>query len=251
MYLRLSCALFLALAGSFLCGCLPGAEGQSDEQKNAYFIQGKERARAGDSQGAIESFEKSLRDNPKGPLTHFELGVLYEKNGNQKDDYVIAMYHYLQVLKIRPNDYPAENARQRIQACKQELIKTETLAPIAAGLLRDLDRLKVENQNLQKQLETTKVALTNALKAPVPAPGAATGGGVITNSAGGRSSGVRITPLPPVQTGRTYTIKDGDSFFSIARQFSVKMEALQAANPSITPKRMKVGQTINIPASSN
>jgi LysM repeat protein len=253
MYLRLRCVLLLALVGAFLCGCFPNAEGQSDEQKNEYFIQGKERAAARDYQGAIHSFEKALQINPRSALAHFELGVLYEKNGDQKDDFVVAMYHYLQAVKLRPNEYPAENARQRIQACKQELIKTETLAPVAQGLLRDLDRLKQENQNLQKQLEATRTQLTNALKTVSLAPrntGLQLPGSLgITSStnqpSSGHGLGGRITPLPPA---RTYTVKERDSFFSIARQYGVKVDALQAANPGITPKKLRAGQTISLPS---
>ena len=253
MYLRLRCVLLLALAGAFLCGCFPNAEGQSDEQSNPYFIQGKQQAAARDYQGAIQSFEKALQNNPRSALAHFELGVLYEKNGDQKDDFVIAMYHYLQAVKLRPNDYPAENARQRIQACKQELIKTETLAPVAQGLFRDLDRLKQENQNLQKQLEMTRTQLTNALKAVSMAPrntGMQLPSGLGTTSSSNPPSsahalGGRITPLP---APRTYTVKDRDSFFSIARQYGVKVDALQAANPGITPKKLRAGQTINLPS---
>jgi LysM repeat protein len=255
MYLRLCYVLLLVLAGCALCGCFPNAEGQTDEQKNEYFIQGKERAAARDFPGAIESFEKAVQINPRSARAHFELGVLYEKNGDQKDDFVVAMYHYLQAVKLRPNDYPAENARQRIQACKQELIKTETLAPVAQGLLRDLDRLKQENQNLQKQLETAKAQL--AAKPPVPAPTprntslqlpTGLGGSSSSNIPGtGRNIGGRITPLPPVSGVRTHTVKDRDSLFSIARQYGVKLDALVAANPALNPKKIKVGQVVNVP----
>jgi tetratricopeptide (TPR) repeat protein len=254
MYVRLSFALLLALASCLLCGCFPNAEGQSDEQKNEYYIQGKQRAQTGDVEGAMQSFEKAVQINPRSALAHYELGLLYDQKGNQNNDYVIAMYHYLQAVKLRPHEYPAENANLRIQACKQELLKAEMLEPVTKGMMRDFDRLKQENQNLQKQLELARSQLTNALRAPqgntVVHPPIGGGGllGPTNPTPNTRDIGGRITPLPPPQTPKTYAVKDRDSFFSIAKQFGVKVEALQTANPSVNPKKLKVGQTINLPA---
>ncbi len=49
-------------------------------------------------------------------------------------------------------------------------------------------------------------------------------------------------------TGSTpYVVRAGDTFFSIARRFNVSLDALLAANPSITPESLMVGQQICIP----
>jgi LysM repeat protein len=55
------------------------------------------------------------------------------------------------------------------------------------------------------------------------------------------------TPLPS-PTPFTYTIKSGDTISSIALQFGVSMDDLQAANPEISPNTMSIGQVINIPS---
>src|SRR5512145_900355 len=55
------------------------------------------------------------------------------------------------------------------------------------------------------------------------------------------------TPLPS-PTPFTYTVKQGDSISSIALEFGVSMEDLQAANPEISPNAMSVGQVIRIPS---
>lgn len=55
------------------------------------------------------------------------------------------------------------------------------------------------------------------------------------------------TPLPSL-TPFTYTIQQGDTISSIALQFGVSMDDLQAANPEISPNAMSVGQVINIPS---
>jgi hypothetical protein len=36
-------------------------------------------------------------------------------------------------IKLRPNDYPADNARQRVTYCKRELVKAESLAHQQSG----------------------------------------------------------------------------------------------------------------------
>jgi LysM repeat protein len=55
------------------------------------------------------------------------------------------------------------------------------------------------------------------------------------------------TPLPS-PTPFTYAVKSGDSISSIALQFGVSMDGLQAANPEISPNSMSIGQVIKIPS---
>lgn len=232
-----------------------------DEQKNPYFVAGKERAAARDFKGAIEAFEKALEANPRSALAHFELAVLYEQHGDRnQEDYISAMYHYNRVIKLRPNEYPADNARQRLAGCKQELVKSEALAPVYQTMQRDLEKLREENEALRKRLEA---AHSTRSAAPV-SPGSNYQGILVAvrsnqlNSSESPSSNrsspalsrERITPLPPAgPTGRVHTVKDGDTAYSISRQYRVKLDALLSANPGLDPKRLKVGQTLNIPSS--
>ena len=55
------------------------------------------------------------------------------------------------------------------------------------------------------------------------------------------------TPLSS-PTPFAYTVQQGDTISSIALQFGVSMDDLQAANPEISPNAMSVGQVINIPS---
>lgn len=47
-----------------------------------------------------------------------------------------------------------------------------------------------------------------------------------------------------------YTIKAGDTFFAIAKQLGISVDALQAANPGVNATTLKVGQVINLPGST-
>ncbi|MHB9093953.1 MAG: LysM peptidoglycan-binding domain-containing protein [Eubacteriales bacterium] len=54
-------------------------------------------------------------------------------------------------------------------------------------------------------------------------------------------------PVPPTCPGVTYTIKAGDTLFSIARSFNTTVAAIVSANPGIDPNRLMIGQVICIP----
>lgn len=53
--------------------------------------------------------------------------------------------------------------------------------------------------------------------------------------------------IPPCPGGTLYTIRPGDSFFSLAQRFNTTVEAIMAANPGVDPRNLQIGQTICIP----
>lgn len=48
---------------------------------------------------------------------------------------------------------------------------------------------------------------------------------------------------------RSHLVQSGENPASIARKYSIKVESLMAANPGLDPRKLKVGQTLAIPAS--
>lgn len=52
----------------------------------------------------------------------------------------------------------------------------------------------------------------------------------------------------PTPANRTYKIKDGDTYYSIAKELKIPMEKLVAANPKIKPSSLYAGRVIQIPA---
>jgi hypothetical protein len=245
-------------------GCIPGTDSLLDEQKNPHYISGKERVNAHDYPGAIEAFEKALEVNPRSALAHFELGVLCEQRLN---DYPAAIYHYNKVISLRPaGEYPAETAKIRIPACKQEMVKTDLLTTMNPAALQEQDRLREENQQLRRQLEQAQAQLAAWAGAARPASGASSLAGQAA-APGTRSPArdlrtpsdtSRGTPAPRAGAGpggsqpkagatRSYTVKGGDSLSRIARQQGVRLESLKAANPGVNPDRLKVGQTLVLP----
>lgn len=52
---------------------------------------------------------------------------------------------------------------------------------------------------------------------------------------------------PPAAAARTYTIRSGDTLDAIARRNNTTVAALQRANPGVDARRLRPGQTINLP----
>jgi hypothetical protein len=256
-----------------LAGCSPTAETPTDEQRNAHYQAGRERLSALDYKGAIECFERALEDNPRSSLAHYELGVLFDQHEN---DYPAALYHYNKALKIRRSGYPADNIRQRIPACLQELIKADSLAVLNPTVLRETEHLRVENEVLRKQVETLQAYIanrpmgngaappgvrsavpglhaspTNAAAAASPrfSPASASATASIATAASGSAAErerAALATAPGART-RTHAVKAGETPAAIARQYQIRLPALLAANPGVEPKRLRVGQVLNVP----
>jgi LysM repeat protein len=252
----------LALTVLLLSACAPSSTGPSDEEKEPLFLAGKERVTTLDYKGAIESFEKALQVNPRSAAAHFELATLFD---TREDDPAAAIYHYQQFLLLRPGAQKAYLARARILMCKQALAQTVMLGPLTDKVQRQLEQVLEENKQLkeekkQLQEENEKWSayaarlqiVTN--QAPAPAVSART---LPVGSMAQSANSARVKTASPVSTSqavtsvssRTHTVKSGDTPSLIARKYGVRLDALMAANPSLDPHRLRVGQRLRIPSS--
>jgi len=249
MTIRQQWSFAALLLCAILGACTPTAEGPQDDQKNPFYLSGKERVQAMDYTGAVESFERALQQNPRSVLAHFELGLVHEQH---LADYATALYHYNKAIKLRPAGYPADNIRQRIPACRQELLKADSLAVVYPSALRETEKLREENQELRRQILE--------LKTGVAASGHAAPSGLASSGGPERSSTNRLSNANTsggsgnVESGnstgekvRSYTVRPGETLASISRSQNVRLDALLAANRGLDPKRLKVGQTIKVP----
>jgi len=248
--------LWLALALG-LGGCLPSADRQWDEQKEPFFMAGQRKLSSFDYPGAAEAFEKAIEANPRSASAHFQLGLLYEQKITEENSYAVAVYHYNKFLQLRPKSEYAEIVRQRIIACKQELAKPIALAPNAQSVLRDLERLKVENAQYKSQLEAWAAFASNhpALLMPLS--------NRVTMEKSPLGQGLAISPLPgpsasstqsvnptvtPARALKTYKVQAAETLTSIAHKYGITVKALTDANPGVDAKRLQIGQVINVPA---
>ncbi len=259
----------IVTASLAVTGCFPPSAGSADEQKDPYYLSGKRRVNSLDFNGALEDFEKALEANPRSAAAHLELGILHEQ---RTKDYSAAIYHFERFLKFKPDSDFAEPVRQRILACKQELARTVSLGPVNQMVQRDLEKLDgltKENVQLKAQLEQMQNQMSQLIAMqmgqqqqmqnraqgiPQPAPQMRIAGP--PSSANTPLAGAPTTSQPVVAQssvarptiGRTHTIKSGDTFYKIAKQYKVSEAALKTANPRVDARRMQIGQVIQVPS---
>lgn len=239
--IRWARAVFAAFLVAALCGCIPSGSSQPDEEKEPHFQRGRERVNAMDYGGAIESFEKALEVNPHSGAAHFELGWLY---ADKQPEPAAAIYHYERYLKLRPRAENADTIRQHIFRLKQDLAKAVLPLPSTPGVQRQLEQLMEENKRLTEEVGKWRAYHANRGAGPPTNASVAN-----PNPAAPAQSHVQTNPQPAVRAAtRTHRVQAGDTPSSIARKYNVKLDALMSANPGLEPRRMQVGQVVNLPA---
>jgi LysM repeat protein len=74
---------------------------------------------------------------------------------------------------------------------------------------------------------------------PVASPSSSTG-----------SASVPPAPVSQIDADGAYTIKSGDTFARLSGLFGVSVQAIEAANPGVDARRLRIGQKIFIPSDS-
>jgi len=240
---RLFRGALVILACVSLGGCMPSGRSQVEEEKEPHFMAGKTAINGMDYRGAIEEFEKALEINPRSASAHFELAWLYDE---KESDPAAAIYHYEQFLKCRPGADNAEIVRQRVYRCKQDLAKGILPLPGVPGMQQELEQLAAENRQLREELEKWR-AYFKTLPTNQPA---------VTVTRSPAEVAVQATPPsdPPAQEVRSsarperkHVVQAGETPYSIARKYGLRPDALLDANPGLDPRRLRVGQTLNVP----
>jgi tetratricopeptide (TPR) repeat protein len=252
----------VVLAGLLaMTGCTLTDASQFDEEKEPHFLEGKARVNSLDYAGAIESFEKALEVNSKSASAHFELGCLCDQ---RESDPAAAIYHYEHYLKLRPSGENCDRARSRIMACKQELARAVSLGPVTQNLQRDFEqvteqnkKLTEDNKTLRDELDRWKAAYptgrppeaANTISSGARPVQFASTQAPISGSTATPSAGVRSTRISSVPAGmKTHTVSAGETPAGVARKYGIKLDALMTANPRLDARRMRIGQTLAIPA---
>lgn len=251
LWIRFAFFISAALLGLVLNGCAPG-QNSSDEEKEPHFVVGQSKVNAMDFPGAVEAFEESLEVNPHSAAAHFELGWLYEQ---KVPDPAAAIYHYQQYLKLNPNANNATLIRQHIDACKQQLAADVLALPSASATQQQFEKLVEQNRQLQDEVNKWRAYYANQLSNAQPQNVSASQ--MPVSNAGIQNSqpqnvAVQNTTITPIHSttiarSRTHTVASGETAMAISRKYSVKLNALQAANPGVNLNKLRVGQVLNIP----
>jgi LysM repeat protein len=231
--------------GIMLAGCEPPGQSAADDQKEPHFILGQNRVSAMDYKGAVEAFESSLEANPHSAAAHFQLAMLYDE---KEDNPAAAIYHYQQYLRLDPKAINAEVVIQHIYSCKLQLAKDVLGLPSSPAAQQQLQQVINNNRQLQDELDRWRAYYASqsaAVKTNLPS--------VLVNSAP-PSNSVLIpstpavsNPRPPAVKIHTHTVAARETLAVIARKYGVNLNALLAANSGLNPKKLHVGQIINLP----
>jgi len=238
-------------------GCAPTGDTDREEERDPHFVAGLGRKQTLDYAGAVESFEQALENNPRSAAAHFELGLVCYQNVN---DWAAAIYHFEQFCRLKPDSNKADVANQFIAACKQELVREVPLGTISQQLQKEFARLSQENKDLRQQIEELRRQLGQRPSPAVTTPP----GPVVRPPVALNPPAEPVTPAnPPAEAAapptsppersrpapvmRTHTVRAGDTSYAIARRYGVQPAALRAANPGLDPRRLQVGQVLNIP----
>ena len=251
-------AMFLNLAG----GCSPADQSQEDEEKEPHFVLGNDKFNEMDYQGAVDAFRDALEVNPRSAEAHYRLAQLFD---TKLPDPAAAIYHYQEYLRLDPQAENPDIIRQRISTCKQQLAADVLPLPSAPATMKQLEDLTENNRQLQQKVDdlTAKLKQWNAYynnqlaaakNNPPPAP-AGTGPSQMTSQTP-EDMTVQPNPIPTSAPANprppkahTHVVSSGETMAGIARKCGVSLSALEAANPGVSPKKIRVGQSLNLPPS--
>ena len=236
------CAVCL---GVMLAGCEPSDQGAADDEKEPHFVLGQNRVNAMDYAGAVEAFEASLEANPHSAAAHYQLAMLYsEKEANP----AAAIYHYQQYLRFDPKASNADIVNQHINTCKQQLATDVLQLPSSPAAQQQLQQLADKNRQLQDEVDKWRAYYAGQMAAEKTNPPARRRQCCVIRHDRRRLAGiVRKHGGPPVGKTRTHVVAAGETPAAIARKAGVSLNALLAANPGLNPKKMRVGQSVNLP----
>jgi LysM repeat protein len=236
-------SVFAVCLGVALAGCEPSDQSAADDEKEPHFVLGQNRVNAMDYSGAVEAFEESLEANPHSAQVHYQLAMLY---GEKENNPAAAIYHYQQYLRFDTKAPNADIVQQHIITCKQQLAADVLQLPSSSAAQQQLQQLADKNRQLQDEVDKWRAyyaSQTAAVKTNQPP----TPGNIASQPATTVIQSQPVAVNPPVKKPRTHTVTAGETPAAIARKFDVNLNALLAANPGLNPKKLRVGQVINLP----
>ena len=230
--------------GLMLSGCEPTSQSAADDEKELHYVLGQTRVGTMDYSGAIEAFEASLEANPHSAPAHFQLAWLYSEKEN---DPAAAIYHYQQYLRFDPKASNAEVVTGRIAACKLQLAQGLLGMPSSPAAVQQLQQLADKNRQLQEEVDKWRAYYASQLAAGRSNSLATDASPASQSTVVASSEPTAAASPPPVAKPRTYKVVAGDTPLAIARKYNVNVNSLLRANPGLNPRKLRVGQVLNLP----
>ena len=258
--------LLLSIVVIGLMGCSRSGSSIVSEQEETAFRRGKQRIREGRPDEALQAFLSVIEKRLDAPESHLEVGLLYLNRFNEP---VLAIYHFNEYLRMKPNSEQADRVKQLIISAKKEFARSLPAAPFGEEVdkldLKELlqktrdenDSLKAElmkaNSEIEryKTLEQARLALASGAALP-------TGGEIPTAAQASKAVKAEAATANAASTNtskstvKQYTVQEGDTLSIISKKFygkSSRWNDIYEANKTRMPnaKSLKLGQTLVIP----
>lgn len=128
----------------------------------------------------------------------------------------------------------------------------DNVAKELATLRTAVNRVTIESKELAQRMTPSSGRPSSSASRPAPTastPPASSSGSTASVTSPGPSTGSAPPPAPEpaLSADGTYTIKAGDTFARLSGRFGVSVPAIEQANPGVDPRRLRIGQAINIP----
>lgn len=264
-------------------GCDRWESGSQNEAHEANYIEGNNLRMQGQTNRAIQSFERALHANPANSQAHMAIADLFRET----EDYTSAAYHYNRCSRllaergVKPDptlaglleqcelrlalkysdrlgrqqtDARVDELRQKVaerddalQKLQQELARLRLATDATANASSGGSGVATARESAPVQPRSPSVPVTPATNlTTAPSNPQTPSNSTQSRTASTRTPTSTAAPSTAPRT-RSYTIRAGDTMSAIARRAGVSTKALLAANPGLNPNRMKPGQTVNIP----
>ena len=187
----------------------PGCERLFDKGSKDDIATAEKKAAAGDFNAAVQFYEASLDGTAKSAETHYKLALLYADKLKSPLD---AVHHLDRYLALAPNGAHAKYAQNLRKEDEGRL--HEKLTNSTSGTQDETVRLRNQVNALVAQLAELRAQQKQQATA--------------TNTTHGPHEKI---PIPP--GARSYTVRPGDTFAKISRQFyktSSRARKIQDAN---------------------
>lgn len=286
---RLGRFLLAVLSLNFAAGCSPNDSDQLDEEREPHFVQGNNEFNAFNYPAAIEDFQQSLEVNPHSAKAHYRLAQLFDTKEPDMAAAIYHYQEYLRLDPQAENkdliNQRISTCKQQLAADVLQLPSSptsvkqlESLTETNRVLQRRVDDLTESlietNRAYQQQVDQlTRViqqwkdyvdsqqAHPTAYRSSYATTQEGSSSGTLpddtTVSAPPARAGTSGTGFGSAGTGtsmhtpksHTHIVSAGETMASIARKHGISIAALEAVNPTVSPKHLHVGQTLYLPGS--
>ncbi len=235
--------LKVCVVAGLLAGCRRDIRSLDEQDRSLPLAQ---RAAAAASTGSLEDavalYREALVANPAAARVHLDLAFLLH---DSTKDYVGAIYHYRDYLRLRPQTEKAEMVENRIRLAKQSL--AASVLPEDREVGRTIARLEQEVSALRKrvgELKASNAALTRELN---DRPATPSGQSPLRTDV----PPVGQSPRASVSSLTEYVVKPGDTLSSIAVRMygdAARWRDIVEANKTVLGNGdlVRVGQRLKI-----